>query len=144
MTTKFSNSQTIVQRQQYKAIKLGAVPVDLVNKALGRTLVEGRAKLSALAHQHIAQDHPTDYALVMRALRSVLDAPDYVGHDGFDIPNFYFVRAVSDGAGQAHVLVAIAISPSADGCYRVRSAYSISPATVANRLGANPPRLHRV
>jgi hypothetical protein len=45
----------------YKPILYGFLPVDIIAPLLKEDLREGRVRLSALAHRHIAQDHPEDY-----------------------------------------------------------------------------------
>ena len=124
-------------------IDLGALPVDVINTALGTELEPGRARLSAAAHSHMATDHPADYPACLAALPDAVAAPSFIGQAPGHTRNFEMVRRVGRPDGQA-VLVAIAIDVDEAGEYRVRSCYLISAETVdqrrrARRLIAVPP-----
>ncbi len=118
--------------KRYPALHLGWLPVDLINRTLGTELDPGRVRLSGRAHRHIAEDHPNDYAVCMKALPSAVTAPTYIGQAPHHAGNIELVRRVRGVEGWM-VLVALGLEPDGRGDYRVRSAYLIREATVEGR-----------
>jgi hypothetical protein len=132
-----------VPPNQYLALDLGPLPVDVINGALGTELEPGRVRLSAQAHRHIAEDHPADYAACIAVLPTAIASPSFIGQAPGHTRNFEMVRRIARPDGQA-VLVAIGLEVDDAGDYRVRSCYLISAATVdarrrAGRLIPPPP-----
>ncbi len=116
----------------YPAFDLGWFPVDLVNRTLGTELDPGRVRLSRMAHRHMAEDHPDDYATCIAALPAAIAAPTYIGQAPHHGRNIEFVKRVRGVKGWM-VLVAIGLEPDERGDYRVRSAYLVTEATVEHR-----------
>ena len=114
-----------MRRPRYVAIDLGELPVEAINRALGTELEPGRARLSARAHEHIAVDHPADYAVCLDLLPQVITNPSFIGQDPRHTENFELVRRVPLQAGA--VLVAVCLEPDGHGAYRVVTAYLITP-----------------
>ncbi len=126
--------------KKYPAIRIGPLPVEKINKALGVDLDPGEVWVSQAAHAHIAIDHPDDYPFIIEAIFEIVAAPLYVGQDPKHSADFYIVRAMPPGSPNPHGLVAIGFERNAFGSYNVRTAYSISQATVDTRRQAK--RLH--
>ncbi|HEX7873038.1 MAG TPA: hypothetical protein VF475_09015 [Sphingobium sp.] len=129
-----------MSKPKYPAIKIGALPFEKINAALGTELEEGDVWLSKAAHQHIAKDHPEDYPFIMAAIVEIVTGPLYVGQDPKHGGNFYVVKALAADAPNPHGLVALGFEVNKFGSYNVRTAYSINQDTVTQRRQAN--RLH--
>ena len=99
-------------KMRLPAIDLGPLPVDLLNAALGTELEPGRARLSAVAHVHMAGDHSEDYAACLKALPDAVSAPSFVGQAPGHTRNFEMVRRIGRQDGRS-VLVAVAIDVDA-------------------------------
>lgn len=125
---------------KYRAFRVGPLPVDKVNRALGVDLEPGEVWVSADCHRHIAEDHPDDYPFVVQAIFEIVAGPLYVGQDPKHHRNFYFVKSLPDGAPNPQGLVSIGFEPNKFGGYNVRTAYSISQSDVDARRAAK--RLH--
>jgi hypothetical protein len=124
----------------YPAVRIGDLPFDKINSALGTDLEAGEVWLSKIAHQHIAVDHPEDYPFIMASLVEIVTGPLYVGQDPKHASNFYLVKPLPAAAPNPHALVAIGFELNRHGSYNVRTAYSINQATVNQRRSAK--RLH--
>ena len=127
---------------RYPSIDLGPLPVEMINATLGTELEPGRARLSAQAHRHVAEDHPDDYAACIAALPLAVAEPSFVGQGPGHTRNFEMVRRIARADGRV-VLVAIGLEMDEKGEYRVRSCYLISAETVDERRRARrllPPR----
>jgi hypothetical protein len=83
------------RRPRYPAIDLGPLPVELINHVLATELEPGGVRLSERAHQHIAEDHPRDYALCLASLRKAIAEPSFIGHAPKHNGNFEIVRRVN-------------------------------------------------
>jgi hypothetical protein len=118
--------------KHYPAVDLGPLPVDLINAVLGTDLESGLVRLSERAHQHMAEDHPADYALCFASLRLAVSAPSFIGQAPKRTGNFEMLRRVNHPDGKV-VLVAIGLETDPAGEYRVRSAYLVSAQTVDER-----------
>ena len=128
---------------RYKAVDLGPLPVDAINKALGTELEAGSARLSATSHKHMAEDHAADYAACLAALPSAIAGPTFVGQAPEHTRNFEIIKRVPRPDRKA-VLIAINMEPDERGAYRVVSCYLIEPEKVdarraARRLVQLPP-----
>ena len=128
---------------RYKAVDLGPLPVDAINKALGTELEAGEARLSATAHKHMAEDHASDYVACIAALPSAIVGPTFVGQAPEHTRNFEIIRRVPR-PDRKSVLVAVCMEPDDRGAYRVVSCYLIDSADVdarraAGRLVQIPP-----
>ncbi|MEP3074320.1 hypothetical protein [Maricaulis sp.] len=108
----------------YKALKVGWLDTAAINRILGLELEAADLWVSKAAHQHIAEDHPQDYKVVMPNLGATVQAPAYVGQKPGNSNNFYLVRRVQEASGA--VLVAVGIERNKHGTYNVRSSYLIS------------------
>lgn len=124
-----------------RAIRVGPLAVAKVNAALGTELEPGEVWVSAACHAHIAADHAEDYPHILAALFDIVTDPVYVGQDPKHGRNFYLVRPLPAGAPNPQGLVSIGLERNRFGGYNVRSAYTISQATVDQRRLAR--RLHR-
>ena len=120
---------------RYDARDFGPLPVDLINATLGTDLEPGNARLSARAHEHIATDHPDDYAICMGALAQAIAAPSFIGQDPTHRANFVLVKRIGLEDGRA-VLVAIGLEIDRHGFYAVRSSYLIPQRTIDARRQA--------
>ena len=129
-----------MSRPNYPAIKIGQLPFDKINKALGTELDEGEVWMSRHAHEHIAVDHPEDYPFIMAALVEIVTGPLYVGQDPKHGGNFYVIKPLGEDAPNPHGLVVIGLVPNKYGSYNVRSAYTTNQDTVNQRRAAK--RLH--
>ena len=117
---------------RYRAILLGPLPVDVINRALGTELEPGNARLSAIAHRHMAMDHPNDYEACVAALADAIASPTFVGQAPNHVRNFEIVKRVARPDRRA-VLVAIGIEMDEAGEYRVRTCYLVEPGKVDTR-----------
>lgn len=129
-----------MSKPNYPPIKVGPLPFDKINRALGTELDEGDVWISKAAHEHIAVDHPEDYPFIMAALVEIVTGPLYVGQDPKHGQNFYLVKGLPANAPNPHGLVAIGLEVNRYGDYNVRTAYSINQETVNQRRTAK--RLH--
>ena len=127
---------------KYRPIRVGPLPVEKINRALGTELEPGEVWVSSGAHEHIARDHPDDYAFMIAAIFEIVGGPLYVGQDPKHHRNFYVVRALPAQAPTPHGLVAIGFELNRRGEYSVKSAYSIDQADLNARRAAR--RLHLV
>ena len=118
--------------QRYRAVFLGPLPVEAINRALGTELEPGHARLSAVAHRHMAEEHPDDYATCIAALASAIASPTFVGQAPKHTRNFEIVKRVPRPDRKA-VLVAIGIERDDAGEYRVRTCYLVEPGKVEMR-----------
>lgn len=124
----------------FPAIRIGDLPFDKINSALGTELEPGEVWLSKIAHEHIAIDHADDYPFIMAAIVEIVTGPLYVGQDPKHGGNFYLVKALPPDAPNPHGLVAIGFERNKFGNYNVRTAYAINQDTVNQRRAAK--RLH--
>jgi hypothetical protein len=133
---------------RYDARWLGDLPHEMINLTLGLELAPGRVYLSALAHRHMATDHPADYPIVINAIKAAVTAPTFLGQAPRHAANFEVIKRVTvteqDENGvvlKRHlVLVAICLEPDEAGCYRIVSGYTIKQEDVDTRRAAG--RLH--
>lgn len=122
-----------VIKPKFKAFRVGPLPVDRINAALGTELDAADVWVSKAAHQHIALDHPDDYAAVRANIVEIIRSPTWAGQDPRHGRNFYLVRRVPVRDGLEPILIAIGLEPSDHGTYSVRTAYAISERDVLNR-----------
>ena len=118
--------------RRYPAIDLGPLPVDLINDALDTELEPGRARLSRMAHQHMAIDHPADYPVCIVELAAAIAGPTFIGQAPGHSRNFEMIRRVGRADGSV-VLVAIGLEPDDRGDYRVRTCYLLEVEKVEER-----------
>lgn len=117
-----------------KAFRVGPLPADLINKALGTELETADVWVSKACHGHIADDHPDDYQVIMANIVDILRSPTYAGQDAHNGKGFYLVRRIEAVvAGREFALVAIALELSQHGTYNVKSAYTIKQQDVDSR-----------
>jgi len=122
------------EAKNYKALKFGPVPVDMLYKTLGLEMDEGTAFLSKLGHFHIATDHPSDYPVCFPLLEQVVADPTYVGQDPKHAGNIIFIRRIQT-SDDDHMLVAIGIDLK-KGKYHIRSCYLTEAEKIYNRRSA--------
>lgn len=120
-------------KPKYKAFRIGPLPADLINSALGTELEPSDVWVSKAAHQHIALDHPEDYEAVKANIIEIIRSPTWAGQDPKQSENFYLVRRVDQGAGKDALLIAIGLERSEHGTYNVRTGYSISDEDILTR-----------
>jgi hypothetical protein len=116
-----------------KAFRIGPLPVDLINRALGTEMDPGDVWVSKACHGHMADDHPDDYPLIMANIVDILLAPTYAGQDAKNGNNFYVVKRVEPVEDREFALVAIGLEMTEHGNYNVKSAYTIKQADVDSR-----------
>jgi hypothetical protein len=114
----------------YPSILYGFLPVTILARLLKEPMEEGRARLSALAHQHIAQDHLEDYEFCLHYMAQAIENPTFAGKAPWHIRNFELVKQVEEH----NLLIALGIEPNAHGNYAIRSAYRITSRQVRERL----------
>ena len=122
-------------RPTYPALDLGPLPVEIINAVLGTDLDAGGVHLSPRAHQHIAEDHPDDYAVCIAHLRVTIETPTFIGQAPRQTENFELIRRTRNPDGRA-VLVAIGLRRDDGARYRVRSCYLVSAETIDQRRRA--------
>jgi hypothetical protein len=123
-----------LSKKHYKAFRVGPLPADPINRALGTELDSADVWVSKACHGHIAIDHADDYPIIMANLIDILRSPTYVGQDPQHGGGFYLVKRVMPGVeGRDFALVAIAMEISPHGTYNVKSAYTIKQQTVDSR-----------
>jgi hypothetical protein len=121
-------------RIRRKAFRVGPLPAELINRALGTELDVADVWVSKACHAHIADDHPDDYPVIMSHLIDILRSPTYAGQDAHNPNGFYLVKRVETAvAGRDFALVAIALEVSQFGTYNVKSAYTIKQQDVDSR-----------
>jgi len=120
-------------RARRKAFRVGPLPADLINRALGTELDPADVWVSKACHAHIADDHPDDYHVIMGHLIDILRAPTYAGQDAKNGNGFYLVKRVEPVADREFALVAINLELSSHGTYNVKSAYTIKQQDVDSR-----------
>lgn len=117
-----------------KAFRVGPLPADLINKALGTELETADVWVSKACHGHIADDPPEDYQVVMANIIDILRSPTYAGQDAHNPRGFYLVRRIELPVREREfALVAIALELSVHGTYNVKSAYTIKQQDVDSR-----------
>jgi hypothetical protein len=113
----------------YKPIMYGFLPIDRIAHILKEELRDGRVRLSASAHRHIAQDHPEDYEFCLAHMAEAIENPTYIGKPPWQIRNFELVKKIEDH----NLLIAVSLEQD-HGSYRIRSSYRISYEKVRKRL----------
>ena len=117
-----------------KAFRVGPLPADRINKALGTELETADVWVSKACHSHIADDHPDDYQVILANIVDILRTPTYAGQDAHNAKGFYLVKRIDQAIkGREFALVAIALEVSQFGTYNVKSAYTIKQADVDSR-----------
>jgi hypothetical protein len=120
-------------KRKFKAFRVGPLPADMINAALGTELDIADVWVSKAAHQHIALDHPADYDAVKANIIEIIRSPTWVGQDPKHGDNFYLVRRIEREEGIAPLLIAIGLEQSEFGTYNVRTAYAIGEDDILNR-----------
>ena len=116
-----------------RAFRVGPLPADLINRALGTELDHADVWVSKSCHAHIADDHPYDYPIIMANIIDILRSPAYAGQDAKNGSGFYLVKRVRPVADREFVLIAIGLELSPHGNYNVKSAYTIKQRDVDSR-----------
>jgi phage-Barnase-EndoU-ColicinE5/D-RelE like nuclease2 len=125
---------------RYPAITFGPLPTDLINELLGTELRAGAVRLSARAHEHIAEDHPRDYEVCISHLAITIADPTFVGQSPRQSRNFEMIRRVAGPDGEA-VLVAVSLEPDRAGYYRVVSSYLVTSDNIDRKRASAGLRL---
>lgn len=116
-----------------KAFRVGPLPADLINRALGTELDIADVWVSKACHAHIADDHPDDYSVILANIIDILRAPTYAGQDAKNGNGFYLVKRVEPVADREFALIAISLEMSDHGTYNVKSAYTIKQQDIDSR-----------
>ena len=116
-----------------KAFRVGPLPVDVINRALGSDLEAADVWVSKACHSHIADDHPEDYPIIMANIIDILRSPSYAGQDAQHGDGFYLVKRVQAPGDREFALVAISMEITTHGTYNVKSAYIIKQNDVDSR-----------
>ncbi|PJI89814.1 hypothetical protein DAH55_05785 [Sphingomonas koreensis] len=120
-------------KPKFKAFRVGPLPANMINAALGTELDSADVWVSKKAHEHIALDHPDDYEAVKANIIEIIRSPTWAGQDPKQGGNFYLVRRVQRGEGMQPLLIAIGLEPSEHGTYNVRTGYAISEQDILTR-----------
>jgi hypothetical protein len=120
-------------KPRFKAFRIGPLPAEIINAALGTELEVADVWVSKAAHQHIALDHEADYEAVKANLIEIIRSPTWAGQDPKQGNNFYLVRRVPRGNAMEPILIAIGLERSDHGTYNVRTGYSISEQDILTR-----------
>jgi hypothetical protein len=120
-------------KPRYKAFRVGPLPADAINKALGTELDPADVWVSKAAHQHIAVDHAADYAAVMANIVDLVRSPMWVGQDPKHGRNFYLVRRVALAGSSVPLMISIGLTVSKHGTYNVRTGYSLNEEDILTR-----------
>lgn len=114
-----------------KALDLGQLPAEAINRTLDMELNAGSVKISAAAQVHAKNRHANDFARCFPYLGEIIANPLYVRDD---FRNDGKIELVGNPIGlEEWLLVAVTISLDADGCYNVVSFYPISAGKIAKR-----------
>lgn len=122
-----------ILRKKYTAFRVGPLPAEAINKALGTELDAADVWVSKACHSHIAIDHPEDYPIIKAHMIDIIREPTMVGQDSGHGRNFYLVKRIIDDEGKEFGLIALGLELSIYGTYNVRSAYRISQKDVMSR-----------
>jgi hypothetical protein len=122
---------------------LGPLCVDAINTVLATELEPGHVWLSSRAHEHMATDHPQDYAICFASLTLVITLPTLIGHAPRRTTNFELYRRDNHPDGKV-VMAAVGLEVDEDAHYRMRTSYLVSAEVVnerriAGRLIPPPP-----
>ena len=120
-------------KPRLKAFRVGPLPADLINRALGTELEAADVWVSKAAHRHIALDHPDDYPVIKAHLIDIIRSPTYAGQDPQHGDGFYLVKKIEKIGEKEFALVAISLEVSAFGTFNVKSAYAIKQQDVTSR-----------
>jgi hypothetical protein len=118
---------------QFKAFRVGPLCVEPINRALATELDNADVWVSKACHEHIARDHPEDYALIMANFIDIVRSPTFAGQDPKHGENFYLVKRIPTDDENEHVLVAIGLTLTPHGTYSVRTAYRINQDDIDRR-----------
>lgn len=114
-----------------KALDLGQLPVEAINRTLNMELNAGSVKISAAAQVHAKSRHADDFGRCFPYLVQIIANPLYVRDD---FRNDGKIELVGNPVGlEEWLLVAVTISLDANGCYNVVSFYPISEGKVIKR-----------
>jgi hypothetical protein len=119
--------------KKFKSFRVGPLPADAINKALGTELEVADVWVSKACHAHIAIDHPQDYPIIKAHIIDIIREPNMVGQDPAHGRNFYLVKRIMDEQGKEFAMIALGLELSRFGTYNVRSAYRISQESVTTR-----------
>jgi hypothetical protein len=120
--------------RKYKAARICALPVELINRTLQTDLAPGDAWLSTAAHQHFAEDHADDYVTCFPLLVQVIENPTWLGQAPEHSKNFELVTRIVNAS--RIVLVALCLEPNKYGNYNIASVYCIGQMDVEARRHA--------
>lgn len=62
-------------------LRLGPLPVGMINKTLGLELDDGEAVVTPSHQVHAAKNHPQDYARCLPHVAAIIANPLYIGDD---------------------------------------------------------------
>ncbi len=110
---------------------LGAMPVRMLESTLGLELDDGDVVLTANAQKHASRRHPHDYPRLLPHIAAIVADPMYVGDDFKNPGKIELVSRVPSAGGAA--LVAVEVTPNANGEYAISSFYPISETKIQNR-----------
>ena len=114
-----------------KALDLGRLPVEAINRTLDMELDAGSVKISAAAQVHAKNRHPEDFQRCFPYLAQIIANPLYVRDD---FRNDGKIELVGNPVGlEDWLLVAVTIALDANGCYNVASFYPVSEGKVIKR-----------
>lgn len=125
---------------KYKGVHLGSLPSDVIGFYLNREMEAGDVYLTKDAHKHLAEDHPSDYAICFANIQMAIQNPTFIGQDPKHARSFIIIKRVP-GPARSNMLVAISLEKNDYGFYTVRSSYLISQEDVDKRRGKS---LHQV
>lgn len=113
-------------------LRLGPLPVDLINAALGLELEPGEVIFSVPAQMHARRNHFDDFPKCLPHTGAVVSAPSFVGDDFKNSRSIELISRIS--VLKTGLLVAICIEIESNGVYNVCSLYPIAETKIAGRL----------
>ena len=117
----------------FRALDLGPLPAELVNRILQCALPPGTVHFSAANQDHAFGRHGDEFLACLPHVAAAIIAPHYIGQSPLHLDGFEMVREAPDIS--IHILVAMTMAFDDQGRYAVQSVYQIGRSTVQRRLG---------
>src|SRR6266568_4094343 len=118
--------------RRFRALDLGPLPAELVNRILQCALPPGTVHFSAATQDHAFGRHGDEFLACLPHVAAAIIAPHYIGQSPHHLDGFEMIREAPDVS--SHVLVAMTMAFDDGGRYSVRSVYQISRNTVLARV----------
>ena len=118
-------------RARSRTLDLGPLPIEIVNRILGVSLLPGAVIFRAAEQDHAFERHSEQYLRCLPFIRAAIANPTYVGQSPRHLTGFELVRETDDSV---YVLVALTLVTDEAGAYPVQSLYPVGRNTVMGRL----------